>query len=445
MTQKKKPEPRFTPYILDVKKDTKIYPPLPELLSAIADALYNEMKKRNLWDKSPSWLDCAGDKWKKDSEEFKQLVNFFYGKSILNRLTSLKARAKKGQNIDNYVIRNIKNDLTREQQKWDKVGHAVYENLNFAIFSLIEVGIIEIYRRFRNWQTKIDQQTLLAFSSSYSTTLADDQLMFEALGKNTLFRDVSLLIKLGKKDKQLEEPLCEMIYQLKKSGVNHFQFSSLIEPVKKYVRIARTKIESEGDDDNDRSEDNVVNIPEPDEIYLSEFCDEIRCVIKRLKRKYWLRHKRFYGILKARQEAIEQQITPLSLEDLARRFGVSVNIEERKQKEWARRLNISIEQFNEARSLEELSGSRYETNNAIKKPFLTEEKARILGISVEKLEKAIKQNIEIPSHQKLAKLLKCASGTINTDIKILRELARQVKKEKDWEKATLVLVAKMLK
>jgi len=110
-------EPRFTPHILNVTREKS---PPPELLKAIGDNLCNEMKTRDLWDKSPSWLGCEGDNWNKNSEEFKQLVILFYYKSIITRLKSLQARAKKGQNIDGYVIGNIKNDLTREQQKWDK-------------------------------------------------------------------------------------------------------------------------------------------------------------------------------------------------------------------------------------------------------------------------------------------------------------------------------------
>jgi hypothetical protein len=496
MTQEIKLKSRFTPYILALKKESS----LPhELLKAIGDALYFEMKKRGLWDNSPSWLGYGGERWQKDSDEFNQLVERFCYKSIFTRLNSLQARVKKGQNIDIFVIKNIGYDLSRVQRSYDPIGYAVYENLSFAIMRLVDVGIIKLCHHLKNWKTKIHQYELLAFASCHPIIIADEKSMSEAI-KKSFFADIRFLIKLAKKDKQLEKPLCEKICQLRQSNINGFQFYSLIEPVKKEVRSLtdnrRTSYQIDNNeinrDDKDReinsddeetepdelkgigqqledseinpddeetepdeqemaSEEEFVMLSEPDKIYLDDFCDEIRAAIKNLK-KYRLRRKRFYAILKIRQEAIEQQITPLSLEELARRLGVFVNIEERKPEEWARRLGVSIDEFKQAQQqtqlLEEqaacLGISAGKLNEVIKKPFSTEEIANILDVPIEELQKAIEQNVELPSQEKLRKLLKCSIGTINADMKILRDLAERVKKERDWGEATLYLVAKML-
>lgn len=485
MTQEIKLKSRFTPYILALKKES--FPPH-ELLKAIGDALYFEMKKRGLWDNSPSWLGYGGERWQKDSDEFNQLVERFCYKSILTRLNSLQARVKKGQNIDIFVIKNIGHDLSREQRSYDPIGYAVYENLSFAIMRLVDVGIIKLCHHLKNWKTKIHNYELLAFASCHPIIIADEKSMSEAI-KKSFFADIRFLRKLAKKDKQLEKPLCEKICQLRQSNINGFQFYSLIEPVKKEVRSLtdnrRTSYQIDNNeinrDDKDREinsddeetepdelkgigqqlEDSEINpddeetepdeqemaskgefvmLSEPDKIYLDDFCDEIRAAIKNLK-KYRLRRKLFYAILKERQEVIKQQITPLSLEELARRFRVSVNIEE-----WARRLGVSVDEFKQAQqqtqSLEKQAACQL--NEVIKKPFSTKEIANILDVPVEELQKAIEQNVELPSQEKLRKLLKCSIGTINADMKILRDLAERVKKERDWGKATLDWVAKML-
>jgi biotin operon repressor len=455
-----KTKARFTPYIFEVTKDDNFLPPK-ELLTAIGDKLCQEMKNRNLWDKSPSWLGCSGDKWERYSDEFNNLIKYFYGKSILNRLNSLQARAKKGLDIDNYVIGNIKNDLTREQQKWDKVGHAVYENLNFVVMHLVEEEILKICRCVKKWKTKIHRNTLLAFSSCDSTTIADDKLMYEALRQNTWFVDQSFLTKLGQKNNRQEEHLRDMFCQLRASNVNRFYFCDLIEPVKKAVRFivdepAYQIAKNVGVDSNDETDDGEVSEEEfiidyePDEIDLDECCQKLHSAIDDLRLQRRVRQK-LKKILDARLEAIKQQITPLSLEELARRFGVSVDIEQKKQQEWATRLNISIEQFQQAQAqstegLAELLGiSMGELNKAINTPLSTEEKARILGISVEELEQAIQQKMKLPSHQKLGDVLGCSAGSINENMKRLRDLARQVEEQQDWGKATLGFVAQMLK
>ncbi len=492
----KKPKPsRFAPHILDLQIDANTplpEKPSPELSKDIADVLYQQMQKRRLW--KIEWLGYY-------SSEFDALVKYCYHKAIVRRIKGLSNHADKCKNIDNYVKWNIRTVLGELQEKNDRIGQAVYKNTNTAVLHLIEVGFLEIRSWRLLWRTKIHNETLLAFSTSDSKKPSDKNHILKVLHQMSLAAwNIGIQLKLTKKSKKTLEPLCEIFCKLRKSGIQCFKFKSLVDAIKKDVRYAyRTGYFNEDKQDGD-SEDKTVTEEElaeeglefttelyeqPDELYeeLGEFCDEIRVAIDKSTHQFRVRQV-LHQILVEREEAVKliiTELTPPSSEEQAKRLGISVDTfneatEQQQRVEWARRLAISVDTLNNAieqqptlRSQEELAWrlgiSTGELNSATKMRFSPaelvihwNELAGQLKVSVDKLKKATQPEIKLPSQQELAELLtqkmsnNVCAGTINTDMKILRQLMRQLKETRqenenlnDWDLGTLFMIAKMLK
>jgi len=402
----------------------------PELLDAIAIALRAEMRKRRLWTAPPAWLGYDNwNRWDENISKYKEnalkrypdafidLILDCCEYAIIKRFSGLRAALKQSDNIDGLVLRNITHFLNELQRKCDPVGSAIFTYVKGALQCAIDSGILKC----SNNDKKIHNETLLIFSSFYSSTHSDKEQILEVLRHNRRWKDIRLkLAAAGNQD--VQQPLYEIICQLVDSNIQCFWFKSLVDAIKEEVRVPSASVISNNDEiltdgaliENEYLIEQSIELT-PEEIYqnLGDFCAKLRDAIDNSKRQFRVRQL-LHKILIEREIAIKQQITLPSPEEVARRLGVSVNT------------------FNQAKT----SSSSLE-NMALQ-----------LSIAVGTLNDAIKtsQKVRLPSQEELAKRLNVSAGIINKDIKILREeLAPPIKKVNDWDATTLSLIEKMLK
>lgn len=322
---------RFTIIIKQLNEDSCFLPKsvFHSLFKVIAKTLREKMSQRGLWISPTNYLGYpSADHWNQDSNLFEDIVFDCYMFAIAKRLQSLRNAMQRFDNIDGLVFRNINNFLTERQRIYDPIGYAVAQNLMCAIQNAIELGIIipDGLRR-----GKICNQTSFRFeSSNFKQTTEDHQLISKAFINNHKW--LKIRTSLVKRNKRVQQELCEIICAFKDAGIKHFKFKTLVDIMKNDVRASYVKID------------------EPQEEFSID-CEELNRIFQM----------------------------------------------------WYLNMIQLIEQSNHQRRV----------RHNLKLIFM----ARV---------KAITNVNEIPSQSELAKQLNVSVGTINADIKILRQYAQQI-------------------
>jgi hypothetical protein len=340
---------RFTIIIKQLNEDSCFLPKsvFHSLFKAIAKTLREKMSQRGLWISPTNYLGYpSADHWNQDSSLFEEIVFDCYMFAIAKRLRSLRNAMQRFDNIDGLVFRNINNFLTERQRIYDPIGYAVAQNLICAIQHAIELEII-IPNDLR--RGKICNQTSFSFeSSNFKQTTDYDQLISKVILNN--YKWLKIRKNLAKRNKRVQQELCEILCGFKDAGIKHFKFKPLVDIMKDDVRASYVKID------------------EPQEEFSLD-CEELNRIF----------HNWYLNMVQ----------------------------------------------------LIELSNHQRRVRHNLKLIFM----ARV---------KAITNADKIPSQSDLAKQLNLSVGTINADIKILREYAEEI--TNDYKSNSLsIFIDKILK
>jgi hypothetical protein len=337
---------KFTVLIKKLNKNSCFLPEsvFDSLLKTMAKALRERMSQRGLWKSPTDYLgySSAGN-WNQDGSLFEEIVFDCYVFAIAKRLRSLGNAMQRFDNIDGLVYRNINNFLTELQRTHDPIGYAVAQNAICAIEQAIELGAVipEGLRR-----GKICNQTSFSFESS--KVMDDPELISKVLINNNKWLKIRL--SLAKRNKRVQQQLCELICAFKDAGIKSFNFKTLVDIMKEDIRASYVK--------TDKLQE---------EFYID--CDELNSIFN----------------------------------------------------QWYLNILQIIEQANHQRRV----------RHNLKLIFMS----RV---------QAITEFTEIPSQSQLAKQLNVSVGTINANIKILREYAQQI--TTDYKSNSLsIFIDKILK
>ena len=226
----------FTDYLqsLDPSGEPPDAESFDEVWSALDRALRSELKKRGLWESSPSYLGVYGfEHWTAGSQPghgdaLEELLADCYSHIFIRRLGSLKVQLKVKPNIEGLVFRGIRNFLHDVQKKHDPFGFRVFEILRSAIREALaaeELFVLAGDSRIRN-------DTALGFTPEVDPAdLAGTDLKDIVRGWNdTLLPD--LITANGKARQRLIADLQSLLSKLPSVGVDGFFFKQLIEPLK---------------------------------------------------------------------------------------------------------------------------------------------------------------------------------------------------------------------
>ncbi len=321
---------KFTILIKKLNKNSCFLPEtvFDSLLKTMAKALRERMSQRGLWKSQTNYLGyLSAGNWDQQSKLFDEIVFDCYMFAIAKRFRSLSNAMQRFDNIDGLVFRNINNFLTERQRSHDPIGYAVAQNTIRSLEAAIESGIIIPDGLKRG---KICNQTSFSFGSSQMTD--DPEFISKVLRNNQTW--LKIRIRLVKRNKRVQQQLCELICAFKDAGIQQFKFKTLVNIMKDDVRASCLS----------------VKIDEPQQEFHID-CEELNRLFNR-----W-----YLNILQIIEQASHQRRV---------------------------RHNLKL-------------------------------------IFISRVQ-AITQFTEIPSQSELAKQLNVSVGTINADIKILREYAQQI-------------------
>ncbi len=237
----------FSNYVRSL--DSAGQPPDPQnfddLWSALGQALRNELKKRGLWDTSPSFLGVYGyESWhsravvthETSAQALEELLAGCYAHIFVRRLGGLKAQLAIKPNIDGLVFLGIRNFLHDLQKRHDPLGFRVFEILRSAIRGALKAGDVALLggdRRIRN-------DTLLGVAGPSAPSVegdagSEERLEVTVKGWNdTLLPD--LVTARGEARVLVIARLQSLVIGLPEDGFHSFTFKQIIEPLKNDAR-----------------------------------------------------------------------------------------------------------------------------------------------------------------------------------------------------------------
>jgi hypothetical protein len=282
------------------------------LLKTIAKALRERMYQRGLWNNHTNFLGypSAGN-WDQDPSLFDEMVFDCYMFAIAKRLRSLTNAMQRFDNIDGLVFRNINNFLTERQRTHDPIGYAVAQNLICALQDGIESGTIIPEGLKRG---KICNQTFFSFESSKITD-DDPELISKVLRNNQTWLKIRL--KLAKRNKRVQQQLCELICAFEGAGINFFNFKTLVNIMKNDVRASYIDIEK-----YEQQEEFYIDCYELNSLFHQWYINMIK-LIEQSNHQRRVRHN-LKLIFMARVKSITNADEIPSQSQLAKQLNVSV-------------------------------------------------------------------------------------------------------------------------
>jgi len=301
----------FTVLIKKLNKNSCFLPEnvFHSLLQTMAKALRERMSMRGLWKSPSNYLGYpSSGHWNQDDKLFEEIVFDCYVFAIAKRLKSLCNAMQRFDNIDGLVYRNINNFLTELQRNYDPIGYAVAQNAISAIEQAIESGAVipEGLRR-----GKICNQTSFSFESS--KLMDDPELISKVLINNSKWLKIRL--SLAKRNKRVQQQLCELICAFKDAGIKSFNFKTLVDIMKDDVRASYFTI----DEDTEKI---YIDCQELNIIFQKWYLNMIQ-LIEQSNYQRRVRHK-LKLIFMIRVKSITNLDKVLSQSELANKLNVSV-------------------------------------------------------------------------------------------------------------------------
>ena len=211
-------------------------------------ALASEMKRRGLWQSSPSYLGTYGrDRW--DAEDPRgdprgpasaaagsqvsalgELVADCYAYIFVDRLPALRRQLAQKADIDGLVLLNVRHFLHERQRAHDPLGFRVFELVQAATAQAVARGALHVLagdQRVRN-------DTVLGFDPAARPPLTSPDLAPIVVRWNDEL--LPNLVARGRRQGRVVGRLQQRLLELPDHGVNAFRFKDLLDPLKSDVR-----------------------------------------------------------------------------------------------------------------------------------------------------------------------------------------------------------------
>ncbi len=240
----------FTEFVrsLDAAGEPRDADSFMRLWRSLRGALASEVRRRGLWDSSPSFLGVYGwERWaasqplgeitadaplERPRDALDELLADCYVYVFVIRLRSLRAQLRLKPNIDGLVFRNIRNFLHDTQKKQDPLGFRVFVILRSALAEAVRSGGLYVLRG----GPKILNETVFGFDlAARSAPVSDVELTAAVRSWNDeLLPD--LITARGQAERVVVARLGTLLRGLHRQGVEVFRFRDLVDSLKADVR-----------------------------------------------------------------------------------------------------------------------------------------------------------------------------------------------------------------
>jgi hypothetical protein len=200
------------------------------LLARLRETLVAELRRRGLWETSPSLLGVIGSpRW--DEEALDELAEECYLFNLA-RLRSLRAQLRVKTNVDGFAVLNVRHFVFERQRAHDPLGYRLYEVLAGAVERLLAAGRLHLL----SGGPKVRNETLLGFTPGTGARLASaEELARAASAWNDELLE-RLLAPAGGDRSPGAERVAQRLAELPQRGIAAFRFGDLLEPWKRDAR-----------------------------------------------------------------------------------------------------------------------------------------------------------------------------------------------------------------
>jgi hypothetical protein len=242
-----------------------------ELWQTLRSVLVAELKRRGLWESSPSYLGVYGAPlWWAEATAggggaLEDLVADCYAFIFIDRLRALRAQLAVKPNVDGLVFTNVRHFLHDRQKEHDRLGFLVFDALRTAVRAAVEAGELSILEG----DPRIRNDTVLGFAGGSGPT-EPAEVDLPALVRrwnDDLLPD--LVTAHGRGRQPVHGRLRRCLQELRRQGLEAIRFKDLVDPMKSDVRarwaalLVRDDVEVAAED-ADREAAGVAAIFRPD-------------------------------------------------------------------------------------------------------------------------------------------------------------------------------------
>jgi hypothetical protein len=197
-------------------------------------ALAAELKRRGLWQCSPSYLGISGwDRWISEEPQgaLGELVADCYAFIFIDRLASLKRQLESKLEVEGLVLLNIRHFLHERQKAHDPLGFRIFEQLQAAVAGAVASGALHVL----GGDPRIRNDTLLGFAPAADPPVAPADLGWIVRSwQDDLLR--GLITAQSRQLPAVVNCLRQHILELPRLDVTAFRFRDLLEPLKSVAR-----------------------------------------------------------------------------------------------------------------------------------------------------------------------------------------------------------------
>jgi hypothetical protein len=331
---------RFTEYVRKYSAATLTPDEFTRCLRELGAAVRSRLRRLSMWEQPPAYFGYpdyqSWDEAFARGEEMTDVALDCFDFAIHRSLDNLAERLETAvtDNIDGLVYLNINNFLFQRQRQNDPVGHAVFENLRAALWSLHNSGAVGIDSPtgdgIRNPSAVYFRQSGGA-EPDRAVPLASEHDLEEALA--ALAGLDPLLAPLSECSVTAQARLAECLGRLGATDIRACTFRDLVNILKQRVRTAHQARHRPSDAEavvvgrrGDQEIVELIRIIQPDRSYhdnegYAHLLHQIREEIATLPQERTRRGvaRLFEEILQHR--AVDEELPPL--DELARRLGIN--------------------------------------------------------------------------------------------------------------------------
>ncbi len=209
------------------------------VLAELKRALRAEIKRRGLWETSPTYLGVYGaERWEPGSSgrggALEELLADCFSYIFVDRLRSLGAQLRVKPDIEGLVYLNVRHFVHERQRDCDPLGARVFQVLHRALRAAVEEGDLAVLAG----DPRIRNETMLTFNSGGEDVPVQDRAERVAHRVARWCDDLlpDLVTATGRKEDPLVERLRVRLVELWDEGFDVFSFQELIDPLKAEVR-----------------------------------------------------------------------------------------------------------------------------------------------------------------------------------------------------------------